>query len=194
MILIIDNYDGCSNNLYQLVGQLNPEIRIVRNDRITTQDIRRMSPSHIILSGGSSMPQKAGNTMEIVKTFAGYIPILGICLGYRIICAVYGGQSVQMEEIQQGKRSLVRIEGSSSLFQGVAESFYAGFYHSETVLEEDIPRQFDIIARSGNDIVGIAHKTKAIFGLQFHPESFLSAYGTEIIHNFLLFGTQEAQS
>ncbi|MDR1730586.1 MAG: aminodeoxychorismate/anthranilate synthase component II [Synergistaceae bacterium] len=185
MILLIDNYDGCANNIYQLAGQVNSDIRIVRNDRLEMEDIQRMAPSHIIISGGSAAPEMAGNGMDTVRTFAGRIPILGICLGYRIICAVYGGKCTQMEKIMQGKRSLVKTEHASDLFNGVPDAFYAGFYHSWTVLEKDIPESFHIIARSEDDVVGIAHGTLAIFGLQFHPESFLSEYGEVILRNFL---------
>ncbi len=185
MILLISNYDGCTNNIYQLAGQLNPEICIARNDQIDSEDVRKLAPSHIIISGGSTLPEAAGNTIDIVKTLAGKVPILGICLGYRIICAAYGGKCVQMDEIQQGKRSLVKIEHETNLFNGVPGTFYAGFYHSRTVLEEDIPTDFHIIARSGHDIAGIAHKTDALFGLQFHPESFLSEHGKTIMSNFL---------
>ena len=178
MILLIENYDGCANNIYQLAGQLNPDIQIVRNDRIGAEEVQRMNPSHIILSGGSVAPEKAGNAMRIVKAFSGRIPIMGICLGYRIICAAYGGK--------QGKRALIKVVHRTDLFHGVPDTFYAGFYHSETVLEKDIPQEFDVIARNGNDVAGIAHKTEPTFGLQFHPESFLSEYGKEIMQNFLL--------
>ena len=186
MILLIENYDGCANNIYQLAGQLTPDIQIVRNDRIGVEEVQRMNPSHIILSGGSAAPEKAGNAMHIVKAFSGRIPIMGICLGYRIICAAYGGKSTQMEEIEQGKRALIKVVHRTDLFHGVPDTFYAGFYHSETVLEKDIPQEFDVIARNGNDVAGIAHKTEPTFGLQFHPESFLSEYGKEIMQNFLL--------
>ncbi|MCC8060529.1 MAG: aminodeoxychorismate/anthranilate synthase component II [Clostridiales bacterium] len=185
MILIIDNYDGCANNIYQLAGQLDPNIRIVRNDQIDAAAVRAQEPSHIILSGGSTEPERAGCAMEIVKNLAGQVPILGICLGYRIICAAYGGRSVQMEEIRQGKRALIRVDTGSSLFQGLPDTFHAGLYHSETVPVENIPDQFSITAWDGGDAVAIAHKTQPVFGLQFHPESFLSEYGKEIMANFL---------
>lgn len=185
MILIIDNYDGCSNNIYQLAGQLNPEIQIVCNDQIQIPDVQAARPTHIILSGGSGDPAQAGSAMSIVKTFAGQIPILGICLGYRIICAAYGGESVQMETIQQGKQAPVTTEPNVPLFRGLPQTFRAGFYRSETVPEANLPKDFSVIARSGGDVVGIAHQTKAVFGLQFHPESFLSEFGKEIMGNFL---------
>lgn len=185
MILILDNYDGCANNIYQLAGQFNPDIKIIRNDQIDVQGTALLAPSHIILSGGSAVPEQAGNAMKILKEFAGKIPVLGICLGYRIICAAYGGKSVQMDEIRQGKRELVHVLGDSPIFRGLPEQFYAGFYHSETVPEENIPKEFSIVARSEQDIVGIEWREKALYGLQFHPESFLSEYGREIMGNFL---------
>lgn len=188
MILIIDNYDGCANNIYQLAGQLEPDIQILRNDRIDVPGVRQLSPSHIILSGGSTAPEQAGNAMAILRAFAGQIPILGICLGYRIICAAYGGRSVQMPEVRQGKRALVRTEGSSVLFRGLPAEFYAGFYHSETVPEENIPGEFTVTARSGGDVAAIEHRTLPVYGVQFHPESFLSEYGKELMANFLQTG------
>lgn len=143
-----------------------------------------MNPSHIILSGGSVAPEKAGNAMRIVKAFSGRIPIMGICLGYRHLRSLWrevhpdGGN-------RAGKTGFDQVVRRTDLFHGVPDTFYAGFYHSETVLEKDIPQEFDVIARNGNDVAGIAHKTEPTFGLQFHPESFLSEYGKEIMQNFL---------
>lgn len=185
MILLIDNYDGCANNLYQLAGVINPDIRIVRNDKITVSRIKALSPSHIIISGGSASPEKAGCDMDVIKTFAGSIPLLGVCLGYRLICAAYGGESIQMQQIAQGTREQVQIDRSCPLFKGLPETFFGGFYHSKTVPEKNIPEAFNIIARCGNDVAGVAHKTAPLYGLQFHPESFLSEYGHEIMANFL---------
>lgn len=185
MILIIDNYDGCSNNIYQLAGAFDPDIRIVRNDRITPEEIRALKPGHIILSGGSAAPEEAGRDLEIVKELAGQIPMLGICLGYRVICAALGASCVQMEEICQGKRLPVDLDLDSPLFRGLPGRIHAGFYHSVTVQEKSIPAELRIIARCGDDPAGVSREEKRLFGLQFHPESFLSECGREIMENFL---------
>ncbi len=185
MILLIDNYDGCSNNIYQLAGQFDPDIRIVRNDRITPAAVWEAAPSHIILSGGSALPELAGNTIEIVQALAGRIPMLGICLGYRVLCAAYGAACAQMEPIRQGQSLPVEVTGKSPLFAGVPDRFYAGFYHSLTVPVSQIPKEFDVVATCCGEAAAIAHKTDAVFGVQFHPESFLSEYGGRIMENFL---------
>ncbi len=185
MILVIDNYDGCSNNIYQLVGALEPDIRIMKNDQVDVADIEKMAPSHIIVSGGSAAPEKAGNDLKIIKAFAGRIPILGVCLGYRIICSAFGGESVQMDEIEQGKRVLITVREKKSILRGLPDQFYAGYYHSETVPEENIPKEFEVLAYDGKTPAAIVHKTLPIFGVEFHPESFLSECGLDIMRNFL---------
>ena len=185
MILIIDNYDGCSNNIYQLAGEFDPDIRIVRNDRITPEEIRSLRPDHILLSGGSAAPEDAGRDLEIVKEFCGQIPVLGICLGYRVICAAFGAACVQMREIRQGKRLSVDLDTASPLFYGLPERIRAGFYHSVTVPEESISEPLRIIARCGGDPAGVSWEEKRLYGVQFHPESFLSEGGREIMENFL---------
>lgn len=186
MVLIIDNYDGNANNIYQLVGQIEPNTVIYHHDQIDQSQVLSMAPSHIVLSGGSGAPERAGSAMEIVRACAGRIPILGICLGCRIICAAYGIGIAPMEQIEQGKRKLVHVEHPDSpLFKGVPDEFYAGFYCSERIEEQSIGEEFSVIARSGGDVAGIAHQRMGVYGLQFHPESFLSEYGKVILSNFL---------
>ena len=186
MVLIIDNYDGSANNIYQLIGQIEPNTVILHHDQIEPSQVLTMAPSHIVLSSGSGTPERAGSAVEIVRACAGRIPILGICLGCRIICAAYGGKITLMEQVEQGKRKLIHVESRSApLFAGVPDDFYAGFYRSESIVEESIAGRFSVIARSGDDAVGIAHQFMQVYGLQFHPESFLSEYGKVILSNFL---------
>ena len=186
MILIIDHYDGCANNIYQIVGQVEPDVKIMHHDQLTLSQVRKMEPSHIILSGGSGEPGRMEASKELLRGVAGQIPTLGICLGCRIICASYGGKLAQMDQIEQGKRKLVQTEVQGDpLFLGVPGQFYAGFYCSERIVEESIADIFSVTARCGGDVVGIAHRHLPVFGLQFHPESFLSEYGKEILFNFL---------
>lgn len=185
MILIIDNYDGCANNIYQLAGHTDPDIRIVRNDRITLDEIETMAPDHIIISGGSAKPENTGICMDMIRRFRGKIPILGICLGYRVICAVSGAGSVQMEEISQGKREKVCLDGSSKLFAGLPQKIFAGFYHSENVPENAIPEELAVTARCNGVPCAVENSGDMLYGLEFHPESFLSEYGREIMDAFL---------
>ncbi|MDO4492451.1 MAG: gamma-glutamyl-gamma-aminobutyrate hydrolase family protein [Clostridia bacterium] len=185
MILIIDNYDGCANNLYQLAGLTDPDIRIARNDRIGVDEIERMAPSHIIISGGSCKPENAGVGPEAIRRFCGKIPVLGVCLGYRMICAAFGGQSEPMETIAQGKRQTVSLDTASPLFRGLPETISAGFYHSETVSEKNIPQQLKPIAWCDGVPAGVGNDALMLYGTEFHPESFLSEYGKEIMANFL---------
>ena len=174
MIILIDNYDSFSYNLYQLIGSIEPEIKVVRNDEFTPEQLEEMTPEAIILSPGPGRPEDAGICVDTVKKLGGRIPILGICLGCRIICAAYGGKITLMEQVEQGKRKLVHVESRSApLFAGVPDDFYAGFYRSESIVEESIAGRFSVIARSGDDAVGIAHQFMQVYGLQFHPESFL---------------------
>ena len=144
-----------------------------------------MKPDHIILSGGSAAPEDAGRDLEIVKEISGQIPLLGICLGYRVICAAFGASCVQMKEICQGKRLSVELDTASPLFRGLPERIQAGFYHSVTVPEGSIPAELRIIARCLGDPAGVSCGEKRLYGLQFHPESFLSEGGREIMENFL---------
>ena len=186
MILLISNYDGCVNNLYQLAGVINPDVKIVKNDEVTLKNIEIMQPSHIIISGGSVSLNNTGIVIPMVRYFSSKIPILGICLGCRAIAAAFGAKCVPMKEIVQGKKTEITIDSTSMLFQGLPDRIIAGRYHSITLDESSIPKQFEIIARAcDGDIMGIQDLDHQLFGLQFHPESFMSQYGYEIMKNFL---------
>lgn len=186
MVLLIDNYDGCVNNLYQLIGMVNPAVEIVRNDRITIGEIATLAPTHIVISGGSAQPENIGIVPEVIATFAGRIPILGICLGCRVICAAYGASMKQMEIIAQGKASKIRLDTNNPLFKGLPQEIMGARYHSVTVDPSTMSDTLKIIASADDDkVMGIQHRTATVYGLQFHPESFLSDYGIDIMKNFL---------
>ena len=185
MILIIDNYDGCANNIYQLAGRFDPDIRILRHDAVTADGVAAMVPDHIILSGGSGDPRRAGQANAIVRACAGKIPILGICQGMRIIGAEYGIMPVKMAEIRQGKAEMVHVTEPGLLFQGVPDDFRAAFYQSETITAEAAKAVFRVTAVVGSEAAAIEHPSLPLFGVMFHPESFLSSCGDQIMENFL---------
>lgn len=213
MILIIDNYDGCVYSIYQLVGiclekrqkkEKNgtvPKIRIVRNDKITAQEAEALHPSHIILSGGAVAPEKAGNDCSLVRELAGRYPILGICLGYRVICSVFGGREVALAEPMQGKTSEILLENGgrtqSGIFDGLPLSFTGARYQSTSITAESIGAPLHIIARAADGaVMGVEARDSLrgraadgapapLVGLQWHPESFMSEYGEQVMENFL---------
>lgn len=190
MILLIDNYDSFSYNLYQLAGSVRPDIKVIRNDQMTAEEIGKMKPEAIILSPGPGRPEDAGCCMEVAKTLGKRIPILGICLGHQAICQAFGGNISYAKKLMHGKQSNVKIletEGKRSrIFHGMEEEFPAARYHSLAAEEESLPEELSITARSEDgEIMAVEHKTDPIYGLQFHPESILTPDGMTMIKNFL---------
>ncbi|MDL2246287.1 bifunctional anthranilate synthase component II/anthranilate phosphoribosyltransferase [Methanobrevibacter sp. OttesenSCG-928-K11] len=185
MIVLIDNYDSFSYNLYQLIGEFNPNIKVLRNDETTLEDIENLNPEAIIISPGPGRPSDAGISLDIVKYFAGKIPILGICLGHQIICESFGAEITYSNEITHGKTSNIKLS-DDKLFKGLNSTIDAGRYHSLTVDETSLPDSLSVIARSDDgEIMAVKHENDLIYGLQFHPESILTEYGSTIILNFL---------
>lgn len=186
MILLIDNYDSFSYNLYQLVGSLNPHIRVVRNDRISLKEIEALDVSHIILSPGPGRPEDAGICMEAVKYFAGKIPILGVCLGHQAICSAYGAEVSYAKKLMHGKQSEVMVDGECRLFRGMPEKIKAGRYHSLAAREETMPEELVITARTEDgEVMAVSHRKYDVHGVQFHPESILTPDGGRLLGNFL---------
>lgn len=186
MILLIDNYDSFSYNLYQLVGTLNPDIRVVRNDKITLPEIEKMNPSHIILSPGPGKPSDAGICKDCVTYFAGKIPILGVCLGHQAIFEAFGGTVSYARQLMHGKQSQVTVDLESAIFQNMNSTIGAARYHSLSGLKETTPDCLKIVASSDDgEIMAVEHREYPIFGLQFHPESILTPDGKKILENFL---------
>lgn len=185
MILLIDNYDSFTYNLYQAFAGLGEQIQIVRNDQITLQGIAELAPDGIILSPGPGRPEDAGICMDIVRHFNGEIPILGVCLGHQAIAACYGGNVVQSGEIVHGKATYVRHAGGA-LYDGMRDGFAAARYHSLVVAEDSLPDCLEINARNdAGMIMGIKHRDAPTFGVQFHPESILTPDGAHMCANFI---------
>lgn len=186
MIIIIDNYDSFTYNLYQYIGEINPDIEVYRNDKITIEEIRGKKPSHIIISPGPGFPKDAGISVELIKSLGKEIPLLGVCLGHQSIGEAFGGKVIHAEELMHGKASKIDIDNESSLFKGMPEKIMAGRYHSLIVENSSFPQELKITARTeSGEIMGLMHKQYPIYGIQFHPESILTPGGKDIINNFL---------
>lgn len=186
MVLLIDNFDSFTYNLYQILVELGQEVTVRRNDALTLEEVERMNPGHLVISPGPGRPEEAGISMALVERFAGKIPILGICLGHQCIGRVYGLEVRRAREIFHGRRSLIRHQGEG-LFRGLAESFQAVRYHSLVVEEPSAASLLKATAFSDEDgeVMGLAHKTHAVYGIQFHPESYGTQNGTRLLENFL---------
>ena len=182
MILLIDNYDSFSYNLYQLVGSINPDIKVIRNDEMTVEEIKKLNPSHIIISPGPGTPSDAGIIEDLVKEID--IPVLGVCLGHQAICEAYGAKIIRAPEIVHGKKDLINVNNKCHLFNGLNERIIAARYHS--LIASDLPDCLEVIATTKDGIImGVKHVSKKIYGIQFHPESILTPVGKIILENFL---------
>lgn len=189
MILIIDNYDSFTYNLYQYIGEINPDIEVHRNDKITIDEIRRKKPSHIIISPGPGFPKDAGISTEMIKELGSSIPILGVCLGHQAIGEAFGGKVVHAKELMHGKASEVQIDNKCKLFDSMPERIRVGRYHSLIVQKELLPDILKVTARTDDgEIMGLEHKEYPVYGIQFHPESILTPEGKRILSNFLSIG------
>jgi anthranilate synthase component 2 len=186
MILLIDNYDSFTYNLYQLLGMCREEVLVVRNDKISVKYIERLQPDAVVLSPGPGRPEDAGVCIEVIQAFYKTIPILGICLGHQAIVSAFGGKVVQAKTIKHGKASMVKHNGSS-LFQYVKQPFSAMRYHSLIAEEETLPPQFDVLATAMDDgaIMAIKHHYYPLYGMQFHPESIATEEGQKMVGQFL---------
>lgn len=186
MILLVDNYDSFSYNLYQLIGGLNPDIRVIRNDEMSCEEILALKPSHIILSPGPKTPSEAGICEALVIKAAEKIPILGVCLGHQAICEAFGGKVSYAKRLMHGKQSAVKLNRSCPLFAGLPERTEVARYHSLAAVRESLPDCLSVTAETDDgEIMGVRHKKFPIFGVQFHPESILTPKGKEMIKNFL---------
>jgi anthranilate synthase component 2 len=186
MILLIDNYDSFSYNLYQLVGSINRDVKVIRNDKITVEEIEKLAPDHIILSPGPGRPEDAGICIDVVKHFAGKVPILGVCLGHQAICESFGSPVTYAKQQMHGKQSDIRIINSNPIFEGLPDTIKGARYHSLAADPYKLSEPLKVIGRTGDgEIMAVFHRTKAVYGLQFHPESILTPDGKRIIENFL---------
>lgn len=185
MILVIDNYDSFTYNLVQYLGELGEEIIVRRNDEIDLQGIEELQPDHILLSPGPCTPNEAGITLDVIERFKGTIPIFGVCLGHQAIGQAFGGKVVRAERLMHGKTSPIHHKGES-VFAGLPSPFTATRYHSLIVERTSLPDCLEITAETEEgEIMGLRHKTYAVEGVQFHPESIITEHGHQILRNFL---------
>ncbi len=186
MILLIDNYDSFSYNLYQLVGSINPDIKVIRNDAASVDEIKEMSPDSIIISPGPGRPENAGICIDVVKELGGKIPILGVCLGHQAICASYGATVSYAKKLMHGKQSDTKIDVSCPLFKGLDNVIPVARYHSLAVIESTMPDCLVPTAKADDgEIMAVRHRDYDVYGLQFHPESIMTPDGNRILSNFL---------
>lgn len=187
MILMIDNYDSFTYNVYQYIGSLYPQIQVVRNDEITIDEIRNLQNLEaLVISPGPGYPDSAGISKDVIKTFGKDIPILGICLGHQAIGEVYGGKVVPARELMHGKMSEITINNKNPLFEGLEDKIYAARYHSLIIDDETFPEDLKVIGRDEKgQIMAVCHKEYPVYGIQFHPESILTEMGMKILENFL---------
>lgn len=187
MILLIDNYDSFTYNLYQAIGVMNKDIKVVRNDEITIDEIEKLAPEAIIVSPGPCYPAQAGISVEAIRHFSGKIPILGICLGHQSIAEAFGGKIIRADDPLHGKQTSVFIDNTTALFEGLTSSINVARYHSLVVDTETLPDCLEVIAKDLNDgaVMALRHREHKTYGLQFHPESILTPVGSQILANFL---------
>jgi anthranilate synthase/aminodeoxychorismate synthase-like glutamine amidotransferase len=185
MLLVIDNYDSFTYNLVQYLGELGEDVRVVRNDEVTVEEIQRMSPAHIVISPGPCTPNEAGVSLDVVAGLAGKIPILGVCLGHQAIGQAFGGKVIRAKQVVHGKTSRI-FHDEKGLFAGLPNPFEATRYHSLIVARDSLPDCLEVTAKTWDEeIMGLRHKTLAVEGVQFHPESFLTTSGKDLLRNFI---------
>jgi anthranilate synthase component 2 len=185
MILLIDNYDSFSYNLYQLIGEIEPDIKVIRNDEMTLTEIKELNPDRIILSPGPGRPEDAGIIIDVVKTIHN-IPILGVCLGHQAICAAFGATVTYAKELMHGKQSDVKFDKDCPLYRGCPEIAPVARYHSLAADADTIPEELKITAlTTDGEVMAVQHKEYPVFGVQFHPESIMTPDGKQMLINFI---------
>lgn len=184
MVLLIDNYDSFSYNLVQMAGSINSDIKVVRNDKITIDEIKELNPTHIILSPGPGYPKNAGICEELIRELKGQFPILGVCLGHQAICEVFGADITYADKLMHGKKSNISIDTSCKIFDSLPNTIDAARYHS--LVGKNIPPELIVTSRDDiGEVMAVRHRDYEIYGLQFHPESILTPLGKLILENFL---------
>lgn len=188
MLLMIDNYDSFTYNLVQYFGELGEDIRVFRNDKITILEIEKLNPGRIVISPGPCTPREAGVSIDVIKYFAGKVPLLGVCLGHQSIGAAYGGDIINAQRLMHGKTSIIYHDGKT-IFEGLPNPFEATRYHSLIIKRETLPDCLEITAWTDiGEIMGVRHKEHIVEGVQFHPESILTKAGKDLLRNFLKLG------
>jgi anthranilate synthase/aminodeoxychorismate synthase-like glutamine amidotransferase len=185
MLLLIDNYDSFTYNLYQYLCELGAEVEVFRNDKISVEDIDQMSPERIVISPGPCTPREAGISVDTVRHFSGKVPLLGVCLGHQCIGEAFGGVVAGAGEIKHGKMSLITHDGKG-VFEGLPNPFEAVRYHSLAIMPETVPDVLEVTAHSESGVImGVRHRELTVEGIQFHPESILTKPGKQLLANFL---------
>ena len=183
--VLIDNYDSFTYNLYQYLAELGADVKVFRNDQVTLDEIRDLHPDHVVISPGPGDPDDAGISRDVIREFAGKVPVLGVCLGHQCIFDVYGGTVAGAGEIKHGKTSKIHHDGKG-VFKDIGDQFNAVRYHSLAGTPETTPAVLDVTARSESGVImGVRHKTLKVEGVQFHPESIATEHGKELLKNFL---------
>jgi anthranilate synthase component II len=191
MILLIDNYDSFTYNLYQYLSELGEEVKVARNDAITLEEIERLAPERIVISPGPGTPEQGGISSDVIRRFGEKTPILGVCLGHQCIGYAYGGTVDHAGEIKHGKTSMIHHDGKG-VFEGIKSPFPAVRYHSLAVKDKGLPDCLEVTARTDNRIImGLRHKKYPVEGVQFHPESIMTKAGKDLLRNFLKMGKAE---
>ena len=186
MILLIDNYDSFSYNLYQLIGSINPDIQVIRNDAMRVAEIDALHPEAIVISPGPGRPEDAGICIETVQKLGGHIPILGVCLGHQSLAMAYGGTVGYAKTLMHGKQSIAELDTASPLFCGLPDKTKVARYHSLSADPDSLPVCLQTIAKAEDDeIMAVQHKEYPVFGMQFHPESIMTPDGKQMLANFL---------
>ncbi len=185
MILMIDNYDSFTYNLVHYLAELGEEVEVYRNDKITLEEAARLNPNSIVVSPGPCTPREAGVSVELIKEFAGRVPLLGVCLGHQSVAYAFGANIVRADKLFHGKTSLIHHDGGT-IYSGLPNPFEATRYHSLIVERDSLPQEFEVTAWTDEDeIMGIRHKELPIEGVQFHPESILTTHGKDLLRNFI---------
>ena len=186
MVLLIDNYDSFSYNLFQMIGEIEPDIKVIRNDEMTVEEIRDLKPDRIILSPGPDRPEDAGVIIDVVKELGREFPILGVCLGHQAICAAFGATITYAKELMHGKQSEAKFDRSCLLFADSPETAKVGRYHSLAADPDTMPEELKVTAvTEDGEIMAVQHKEYPIYGVQFHPESILTPTGRKMLVNFI---------
>ena len=186
MILLIDNYDSFSYNLYQYVGEIEPDIRVIRNDELTVKEIQDLNPDRVILSPGPGRPEDAGVIIRVVRELGKSIPVLGVCLGHQAICAAFGATVTYARELMHGKQSDVTFDPACPLFRGCPETAPVARYHSLAAAPDTIPDCLLVTARTADgEVMAVQHRDRPIYGVQFHPESIMTPDGKTMLRNFI---------
>ncbi len=192
MILLIDNYDSFSYNLYQLIGEINQDIKVIRNDEMTIAEIEKLKPECIILSPGPGRPEDAGVIVDVVKILGQKIPVLGVCLGHQAICVAYGATVTYAKELMHGKQSEAEFDTDSPLFKNCSEKSFVARYHSLAADNSTIPNCLKITAKTTDgEVMAVQHEEYPIFGVQFHPESIMTPEGKLMLKNFIDFAAEK---